>query len=284
MTTVDAGDDGIQAVTDVLVTYGALDITSDDDAIHSDSTVNVDGGEVTLAAGDDAIHGDLFVTIDGGTIDITDSYEGIESEVITINDGVIDITSNDDGLNVASADATAETTTATQPGPGAGGPGGPGGDEAVGDHYIYINGGTISITVTGELDEQGDGIDANGHVVMTGGTVAVSGPTDTRNSALDYSGGSFEVTGGTLVGTNINGRNSEGVEAGSDQASLYLTFDTVIPAGTVVAIQSPSGDSLTTFEPVNQYDVVVFTSPDLAAGESYEVYLDGALAGTATAS
>ncbi len=166
---------------------------------------------------------------------VADSYEGIESEVITINDGIIDITSNDDGLNVSSSDETVTTTTTQPGGGGRGGPGGGpgGGDEGVGEHYIYINGGITTITITDALNEQGDGIDANGHVVMTGGVVAVSGPTDTRNSAIDYSGGSFEVTGGMLVGTNVNGRNSEGIEAGSDQASLYLTSSRARPTRSI---------------------------------------------------
>ncbi len=310
-----AGDDGVQGATDVLVTGGettidagsgseagralqgetlvavsggVINATAVDDAIHSNNEITIDGGTLTLASGDDGIHGDLLVTINGGAIIITDAYEGIESEVIAINDGFIDVTSSDDGLNVASADAATTTTTAdatVAPGPGGGGRGGPGGaDDGVGEHYIYINGGTITITITGELNEQGDGIDANGHVEMTGGVVAVSGPTDTRNSALDYSGGSFTLTGGLFIGTNIDGRNSEGVGAGSSQASLYLTTGGAIDAGTVVRIESTQGEGLVTFEPANAYSVIVFSSPALAAGESYDVYLGGAVAGESVTS
>ncbi len=304
---VTSGDDGLQAATDVLISGGAIDVvagasgTSDDprgiqgdvlvaisggttsvsavdDSIHSNSTVTIDGGNLTLASRDDAIHGDSFVTVNGGSILITESFEGIESEIITINDGFIDITSDDDGLNVASADAaTTEATTQPVPGGGRGGAGGP--DAAVGEYYIYINGGTTAITITTELAEQGDGIDANGHVEMTGGVVTVSGPTDTRNSALDYSGGSFVMSGGLFVGTNINGRNSEGIGLGSTQASLYLTFDTAIEAGTLIHIQSPDGESLVTFEPANGFDVIVFSSPELVPGETYEIYLGGTASG-----
>lgn len=300
---VTSDDDGVQAATDVLVTGGTLTIsagasgasddaravqgdvsvvisggtiTADatDDAIHSNSEVTIDGGDLTLASGDDAIHGDYFVTVNGGSIVIAEAFEGIESEVLTINDGFIDITSSDDGLNVASADATATTTDQR----GGGGPGGGG----VGDFYIYINGGTIVITVSGELAEQGDGIDANGHVEMTGGVVVVSGPTDTRNSAVDYSGGSFEVSGGLFIGTNINGRNSEGVGIDSTQASIYVTTDSVIDTGTVLHLQTTDGDTLVTFLAENVFDVIVFTSPELVAGETYEIYLGGSVSGDST--
>ncbi|NND76436.1 MAG: carbohydrate-binding domain-containing protein [Ilumatobacter sp.] len=313
---ITAGDDGVEATTDVLVTGGELtidagtasgtgraiqgdvmvvvsggviDATAVDDAIHSNNEVAISGGTVTLASGDDGVHGDTLVTIDGGSITITDAYEGIESEVIAINDGFIDITSNDDGLNVASADAAATTEPGlvAQPPPGGGGgrggagggAGGPGGAEAVGDHYIYINGGTTVITITGDLAEQGDGIDANGHVEMSGGVVVVSGPTDTRNSAIDYSGGSFVMTGGTFIGTNIDGRNSEGVGVGSSQASMYLTTGTTITAGTIVHIETTDGEGLITFEPANDYSVIVFSSPDVVDGESYDIYLAGTVTG-----
>ena len=114
---------------------------------------------------------------------------------------------------------------------------------------------------------------------MTGGVVAISGATDTRNSALDYSGGSFTLTGGLLIGTNIDGRNSEGVGVGSTQASLYVTSAAVNEAGTAVHIETPEGESLVTFEPANAYSVIVFSSPDLVAGQSYDVYLGGTVAG-----
>ena len=142
----------------------------------------------------------------------------------------------------------------------------------------------ISITVTEALAEQGDGIDANGHVVMTGGTVTVSGPTDTRNSALDYSGGTFTMTGGTLIGTNIDGRNSQGVGAESTQASLYVSTGSTIEAGTTIQIDNADGEPLITFEPANDYSVITFSSPELVAGESYTVSLGGTVAGTVTAS
>jgi hypothetical protein len=171
-----------------------------------------------------------------------------------------------------------EGTTTADVGRGGGGPGA----EAVGDYSIHISGGTIVITVVGDLDEQGDGIDANGHIEMTGGVVAVSGPTDTRNSAIDYSGGTFVMTGGTFIGTNIDGRNSEGVGTGSSQASLYLTTASTISAGTVVHIETTDGESLVTFEPANGFSVIVFSSPDLVDGESYDVYLGGTVTGDST--
>ena len=288
---IDAGGDGIKADNDedpdrgyVVVADGALAVTAGDDAIQAATSVTIDGGSLELAAGDDGIHGDLRVTVNGGSLTISEAFEGIEAEVIEINDGRIDVTSDDDGLNATSAEAStvADATVDDRGGrPGGRAP------EVVGEHYVYINGGTISITTTGALAEQGDGIDANGHIVMTGGVVSISGATDTRNSALDYSGGTFEMQGGVLIGTNIDGRNSQGIGVGSTQPSLYVSTGGVVPAGTVVQVVSSDGESLVTFEPANDFDLIVFSSPDLVEGEAYEIRLGagaGESLGTVTAS
>lgn len=290
---ITAGDDGVQGATDVLVAGGSLrvdagsgsgsgralqgdvlvvvsggvvDAKAVDDAIHSNDQVIIGGGELTLAAGDDGIHGDYLVTVMGGSITIVEAFEGIESEVIVIQDGFIDITSNDDGLNVASAEAASMN------------PGGGPGSSVAGEYFIYIEGGTTVITITDELNEQGDGIDANGYISMTGGVVAISGATDTRNSALDYDG-RFELSGGLLIGTNIDGRNSQGAGTGSTQASLYVTTGSRASAGTVVHIQTSDGEGLVTFEPANDYNVIIFSSPDLVDGQQYDVYLGGTVSG-----
>lgn len=270
---------------DVAVVINGADVTVDsaDDGIHSNGTIEVVSGTISVATGDDGFHADDELTIVDGVITISESYEGLESTVIRIEDGTIDITSADDGINVTGGTATeavvADAGGGRAGGPGGGGPGG--GEEVAGDYYVYINGGSIVITINSSTTADGDGIDSNGHIVMTGGVVVVNGPTDTRNSAVDYNG-TFEVSGGLFIGTNIDGRNSEGVGPGSTQASIYVTSDSVVDAGTVVHIQTTDGESLVTFEPANVFDVISFTSPDLVDGETYEIYLGGSVSGEST--
>ena len=61
-----------------------------------------------------------------------------------------------------------------------------------------------------------------------------------------------------------------------------MTSNTVYGAGTLVHIQTTDGESLVTFEPANQYDVIVFSSPDLEQGEAYEIYIGGSVSGDST--
>ena len=58
--------------------------------------------------------------------------------------------------------------------------------------WIRINGGTIFVNA------QGDGVDANGNVEMTGGVLLVSGPSNTGNGAFDYDG-QATISGGTVI-------------------------------------------------------------------------------------
>ncbi|MCM3627810.1 carbohydrate-binding domain-containing protein [Paenibacillus glycanilyticus] len=78
-------------------------------------------------------------------------------------------------------------------------PGG-GGQPASGasEGLLTISGGNLYV------DAEGDGLDANGSIAMTGGNVMVNGPTMNGNGALDYDG-TFNMTGGTLVPAGSSG-------------------------------------------------------------------------------
>ena len=97
------------------------------------------------------------------------AYEGIEGTYILISGGDITIAASDDGVNAARK-SSAYTPT------------------------VEITDGTVTITM-GAGDT--DGIDANGNIIITGGTISVSG-----NSAFDYDG-TATFTGGTVY---VNGQ------------------------------------------------------------------------------
>lgn len=57
---------------------------------------------------------------------------------------------------------------------------------------IQINGGKVV------LDSQGDGVDSNGNVEITGGTLLVNGPSSDGDGAFDYDG-EATISGGTVL-------------------------------------------------------------------------------------
>lgn len=309
---VTAGGDAIQAQTDVLITAGALtlfaggghasrlaadtsakglkgavsvvidggtfSIDAADDAVHSNGSVVINGGDFVIATGDDGVHADATLDINGGQIEIADSFEGLESAVITINAGELHIVSSDDGLNVAAGNDGSGTQWM---GPGGGGPGrgpgsGPGQDafNYTGDYYLYIHGGTVVV------DADGDGLDINGAIEMTGGVVLVNGPTENMNGALDYDGG-FKMTGGLLVAAGSAGM-AQAPDQGSSQYSILVNLASAQPEGTLVYLETSAGEDVLTFAPNKPYQSVAFSSPALAQGVTYSLYLGGSSTGAET--
>jgi hypothetical protein len=55
-----------------------------------------------------------------------------------------------------------------------------------------------------------------------------------------------------------------------------------LPGGTMIHIESESGEEVLSFVPTKAYQSVVFSSPALARGETYVVYAGGKSTGTAT--
>ncbi len=255
---------GLKAGVAVTITGGTIVIDSSDDAVHANDGITIGGGTIHIASGDDGVHADATLEINGGEIVITKCYEGIESASITINDGTLHITASDDGINVAGGNDGSSMN------------GRPGQNTfaSSGTNALHINGGYIVI------DAAGDGIDVNGSVEMTGGTVIVNGPTNSGNGALDYDGG-FTVTGGLLVAAGSSGM-AQAPGTASTQHSGVVTYASAQQAGTMVHIETESGEDVLTFVPTKAYQSVVLCSPELSEGSTYSVYSGGNSTGTAT--
>lgn len=168
---------GIKSDKQITINGGVIDIDAADDAIHLNGTeggetISITGGDLTLKSGDDGIHSDYILDIDGGNIDIQQSYEGLEGAVINLKSGSGKVYATDDGVNAANSDLASY------------------------DFAINISGGTWYINA------QGDGLDSNGDINVSGGYTEVFGSAQGDNAALDYGdfGSSFNVTGGTVIG------------------------------------------------------------------------------------
>ncbi len=267
MLAADASAKGIKAAVNVNIDGGTFTIQAADDAVHSNGSMVINGGKFDIATGDDGFHADTSLVFNGGYVNITESYEGIESALITINHGEFYVVSSDDGINVAGGNDGS--------GFGMGGQR-PGGNEFAesGNYHLYINGGYIFV------DAGGDGLDSNGAVDMTGGFIIVNGPTNNGNGPLDYMG-SFNLTGGFLVAVGSSGM----AQAPSESSTIYSlmhNFDTMQAAGTLVHIESASGENILMFMPTKEYQSVLVSSADLQNGETYTVYSGGSATGTAT--
>ena len=262
---------GIKAVNVVQIEGGTFTIDSNDDALHSNGNVTVNGGKLTINTGDDGIHADADVVMTAGTVRIEKSYEGIEGINVTIKDGDIYVKASDDGININGGSSdfgqfgfnptqTTETVETEQE---------TNGDESL----LLIEGGYVYVNA------DGDGLDSNSNIKMTGGTVVVYGPTNNGNGTLDYDG-TFNIEGGTLIAAGSSGM-AMGVSDTSTQNTLMMTFTDVQEAGTTVNVTAANGDVLATVAPEKAFQTIVISTPDLKQQQSYTVNFGGTVKGEA---
>ncbi len=265
---------GIKAGNALLIQQGTFVIDSADDAIHSNYSVTIDGGSFQLSSGDDGIHAEAYLNINGGTTTIAESYEGLEAAQIHISGGTTQVFSSDDGLNAAGGssfelvdgllvlkDISSSDTEQTF--------GGRGGMFEVEDNCdITISGGNLTVTTS-----NGDGIDSNGSLNVSGGTVLVFGSSSGGEGALDYTGSS-SISGGTLVALGSSGM-AQSMEPDDSHATLMVTWDEVQPAGTRLTLCTQQGEILCSLQSTNSFQTAVIGTDSLSAGQEVSLYTGG---------
>lgn len=222
----------------IMIKDGNFNINSSDDAIHANSgDIYVYQGKFEIQTLDDGLTADYTLKIFGGEIDITNCYEGLEGAQVEIYGGQIGIQSLDDGINAAS-------------------------DYNI-DKHIIISGGKVTV------DSVGDGLDSNGSILITGGEIVVFGPTSGADGGLDADKG-IVVNGGTLFAMSTLGM-VETPSSNSEQLIVSYAQKTTIQAGTNLYLTC--GDKiLYQLTTTKQCQTVIFSTPELKMGETYQLY------------
>jgi len=205
--------------------------------------LNEDGTEVAdakkLHKYDAAFYSKRTMNVDGGEegtgiLNITAENEGLDSELhLTINGGNINILSGNDGINT-NEDYVSVTT---------------------------INGGSVNIVVNGSTGE-GDGIDSNGWLVINGGSVTAAACGFSGDAGIDSDMG-IHVNGGTVM---ASGHMLDRLENGGQNYAVF-TFAGTQPGGSTYTLKNAAGDTAAECTPVNDFSILVISSPDLTAGE-----------------
>ena len=228
---------GDGSVNNITGSYVARIYKPDSVELSEDGTEVADAKK--LHKYDAAFYSKMSMNVDGdaegtGVLNIIAENEGLDSELhLTINGGNIDILSGNDGIN------TNEDGISVTP----------------------INGGSLTITVDGSTGE-GDGIDSNGWLVINGGTVAAYACSDSGDSGIDSDMG-IHINGGTVI---ASGNMLDRIEAGGQNYAVF-NFAERQPGGTEITLKTGDGQVFGSYAPVNDYSILLVSSPDLAAGD-----------------
>jgi len=262
--TIYSQDHCLNGKDSVRIADGTFNLSCDEDGIHAgnddqqDGYVYIEGGDINISVGDDAIHAEGLLIITGGDIDVSKSCEGVEGDKILVTGGDIDVISSDDGFNAAGGSSgSGDNHDGFGGGPGMGGVD----MDADNDAYILITGGTININANG------DGIDSNGCIGITGGSVYVLGPSDNGNGAMDY-GICAAITGGEIVAVGGSGM-AQGFGDESTQCSALVNFDEWIDAGETITLTDSDGKEVLSYKADKKFNSVVISTSDMKKGDNY---------------
>ena len=258
---ITSGNEGIKSGPDeddttsegiINISSGSFTVNSGDDAIHGVNGLTITGGTFSIDAGDDALHSDYTTTIGtdgsstGPNIIVNNSYEAIEGAIINLYSGYASVYASDDGINAANGDLTGY------------------------DFSINITGGTWYI------NSDGDGVDSNNNVNISGGQTEVFGSTNGGNAALDYDSKCY-LTGGTLLAVGNLGMGQ------TVSSGLSIVFNNVsIGNGTPILIKNSAGETVYSATGVKSANQVIFASADLSSSDTYTLYLSNEESQTTT--
>ena len=302
--TIEAEQDGFHATGSIVVDDGTITVNSGDDGFHAELDTVIHGGTILVEKSNEGLEGKRVV-VNGGDITVNASDDGANAAgsgdddsnaASANNDSSAAVNSGDDSSISGAADGKepsqmppdTENGSDMQPSqdfdpenapsdgnapqdfdPGdapsdgdapqmmQGGPGGGGNSEL----YIKITGGTLTVSA------DGDGLDSNGGLLVTGGITIVYGPTSDGDSALDYDGSAI-VTGGTLAAIGSAGMTESFDEASTQPVITYYCTETQ-SADTAITLTDSDGSALFTVTPEKAYASIVLTCPEIKLDATY---------------
>lgn len=266
--TIEAEQDGFHATGSIVVDDGTITVNSGDDGFHAELDTVIHGGTILVEKSNEGLEGKRVV-VNGGDITVNASDDGANAAgsgdddsnaASSNNDSSAAVNSGDDSSISGAADGKeppqmppdTENGSDMQPSqdfdpenapsggnapqnfdPGnapsdgdapqkmQGGPGGGGNSEL----YIKITGGTLTVSA------DGDGLDSNGGLLVTGGTTIVYGPTSDGDSALFTVTPEKAYASIVLTCPEMKLDATYTLAAGTDNEEITLT-DIITTAGT----------------------------------------------------
>ncbi|WP_454928013.1 carbohydrate-binding domain-containing protein [Abiotrophia defectiva] len=290
-----ATEDGVDAGNELTIKGGTITVSQSEEGLEA-RVIRQLGGDVTIKSSDDGVNasaGSSSKTSDTSTTskttgasatsnsaDTSSSAGQPTADSATASTSASQATAN--SAATSQADQANKDKNATPPSPPAGqappqggqppqngqGPGGmpPGGqEESDPSLQIILEGGTLTI------DAEGDGIDSNGTVTISGGSLVVNGSVHDGNGPLDAAG-DITITSGTVWALGTSDM-LQGFAQGSAQASI--TANIAGTAGQTLIILDANGKEVARQTASKDFQAVIMSSADLVDGQTYTIQVEG---------
>ena len=250
---------GLKSDGSIHVTGGEIVLNCADDSIHCGTVFTMDAGTLTIVSNDDGIHADDMLVINGGTVEVQDCFEGLEAYAVELRGGDVVIRAVNDGINANGAEmmfrrsTEVETEVTSVSGSSV--------------TYVLIGGGTLDLQVTGNTSNQGDGIDSNGAVYITGGESVISTYGTFMENGVDTGWGGPVVTGGAVIAGGSS-TMAEGFGSYSTQCCAVIATS-YMPDGTEVVLSDEAGNILWSVTMADAFSCLQISHPDLEVGHVY---------------
>ena len=276
-----ATEDGVDAGNELTIKGGTITVSQSEEGLEA-RVIRQLGGDVTIKSSDDGVNASA-----GSSGKTTDTSATSKTTDASATSNSAD-TSSSASQSTADPAATSQTDQANQdknqtpPAPTAGqappqggqppqngqGPGSmpPGGqEESDPSLQIILEGGTLTI------DAEGDGIDSNGTVTISGGSLVVNGSVQGGNGPLDAAG-DITITGGRVWALGTSDM-LQGFAQGSTQASI--TANIAGTAGQTLIILDANGKEVARQTASKDFQAVIMSSADLVDGQTYTIQAEG---------
>ena len=290
-----ATEDGVDAGNELTIKGGTITVSQIEEGLEA-RVIRQLGGDVTIKSSDDGVNasaGSSSKTSDtsatskttdasatSNTADTSSSASQATTDSATASTSASQATA--DPAATSQVDQANKDKNATPPSPPAGqappqggqppqngqGPGGmpPGGqEESDPSLQIILEGGTLTI------DAEGDGIDSNGTVSISGGSLVVNGSVQGGNGPLDAAG-DITITGGRVWALGTSDM-LQGFAQGSTQASI--TANIAGTAGQTLIILDAKGKEVARQTASKDFQAVIMSRADLVDGQTYTIQVDG---------
>ena len=223
--------------------------------VIADGTENTINGAKSSGA-DGAIHTAVSLLITGetkgdGILNVIGSSEGIETEKhFFLSGGILKVSAQDDAINAKN-------------------------DRAC---IVIISGGKLLIN--SGLGNEGDGVDSNGYILVTGGEV-ISAAKPGADTGLDADQGTI-IDGGKVFSV---GSSMDMASTSSSQPTMNLIFNSNVAATSTVTIKDSDGNEIISYcansadfisgTDRRTYIAAVVSHPSFKANGVYHLFMDG---------